>query len=93
MSTLILALLVLVVYPSLYNFEYYTWGSCGWFIVSGVFNYGVQTFKSLAYKYDHASFIAPFQYFGILFLFLSDLLIFSYSFNITDIIGGFIIIL
>ena len=91
-TTLTLSLVLVAVYPSLFNFKYYTWESMMWFMISGVFNFAAQNFKSLAYKYDDASFIAPFQYFPILFLFLWDLVVFEISFTSTDIIGGLIIV-
>mmetsp|Transcript_2988 Transcript_2988/g.2468 ORF Transcript_2988/g.2468 Transcript_2988/m.2468 type:complete len:126 (+) Transcript_2988:621-998(+) len=73
------AILLLLIYPSVL------------FLISGVFNYFGQMIKSLAFKYEEASVIVPFQYFEVLFLFLSDLIIFQYTFSITDILGALMI--
>lgn len=70
MGTMIAALVFLVIHPSVYNFTYYTWRDCTWFMLSGVFNYGGQIMKSLAFKYEDASFVSPFQYLQVLYLFI-----------------------
>jgi drug/metabolite transporter (DMT)-like permease len=61
---------------------------CSWFLLSGVFNYMGQTFKSLAFKYEDASVVAPFSYFQVIYLFICDLVVFNYSFSPTDLLGA-----
>ena len=79
--------------PSVYNFEHYTLYSSCLMLLSGVINYMAQTLRSAALKYAEATVIAPFSYFQVLFLFITDLVLFSYSFNLTEIWGGVIITL
>ena len=61
------------------------------FIMSGIFNFIAQTAKSIAFKYEDASNIAPFGYFEVIFNIIGDIVIFSYIFVLTDIIGALLI--
>ena len=61
------------------------------FLASGVFNYWGQILRSAALQFEDASVVAPFSYSMVVFLFISDILIFNYVFQMTDIIGGVII--
>ena len=90
-TTTIESFLLLLIYRDAYNFSHYTWRDSIWFMISGVFNYGGQMFRSLAYKYEDASFLAPFQYFQVLYLVVWDFFLFQYTFSTTDIFGGIII--
>lgn len=90
-TTSIMSILVLIFIPSAYNFSHYTFYDISFFLVSGIFNYLGQTCKSLSLKYEDASFISPFLYFQVLYLFIWDLLIFNYSFTLMDIMGSLLI--
>lgn len=61
------------------------------FFISGILNSADQNFKGLAFSYEDASVIAPLQYLQVLFLFVTDLVVFHYSFTFADIIGALII--
>ncbi|CAI2372904.1 unnamed protein product [Moneuplotes crassus] len=91
-TTVIISISLLLCYPSVFNFEYYTYLDISLFLLSGVFNYGVQVGKSLAFKYADASLVSPLQYFNVLYLFISDVFIFNCSFTVTDGFGGMIIL-
>ena len=58
------------------------------FVASGAFNYMGQTFKSAALKLEDASVITPISYLQVIYLFLADIIVFSYSFSETDILGA-----
>ena len=89
--TYIEVMLLLVFIPSVYNFEHYTFFGVAMFLLSGIFNYTGQTLKSASLKFEDASVVSPFSYFQVVYLFIADILIFSYSFSSTDIIGVSII--
>lgn len=88
----VMSLVLLAVYPTVYNFEYYRLSDMGWFILSGVVHYTAQTLASVAYKYEDASKLAPLNYTIGVFLFFSDMFLFGYSFSFTDIIGIILVI-
>ncbi|CAI2372250.1 unnamed protein product [Moneuplotes crassus] len=91
-TTLVMSLSLLCVYPAAYNFAHYTYSEISLFLISGFFNYGGQMFKSLAFKYSDASLVSPLQYFNVLYLFLSDIIIFKSTFTAFDGLGGMIIL-
>ena len=90
-TTYIEAILVLIILPSLYNFGSYTFYGVSLMLASGVANYVGQTFRSLALKYEDASVVAPFNYFQVIYLLLSDVFVFNYTFSSIEIAGGAII--
>lgn len=87
-----MSIVLLMVYPSIYNFEHYTTTSMTWFVLSGIVHYTAQTVTSVAYKYEEASKIAPFSYTIGIFLCISDIFVFGYKFSFTDILGVFMVI-
>jgi len=89
--TFIESILMLILLPSVYNFEHYTSYGMILFSVSGMFNYIGQVFKSLSYKFGEASVVTPAYYLEVCYIFMSDLLIFKYSFNFTDLTGAILI--
>lgn len=86
-TTGFVALMLLIFYPNIYHFSSYTKFDVAMFLMSGCFNYIAQTSKSLALKYENASFIAPFGYLQVVALLVWDLLLFGYTFTVTDYIG------
>ena len=85
------AMLLLIVIPSVYNFDHYTIYGVTLLLISGVANYMGQTLRSLALKYEDASVVSPFNYLQVVYLFISDVLVFKYSFQANEILGGLII--
>lgn len=67
-TTGFVALMLLIFYPNIYHFSSYTKFDVAMFLMSGCFNYIAQTSKSLALKYENASFIAPFGYLQVVAL-------------------------
>ncbi|CAI2372610.1 unnamed protein product [Moneuplotes crassus] len=92
MTTIFISGSLLCMHPSVFSFEHYTYSEISLFLLSGVFNYGGQVFKSLAFKYADASLLSPLQYFNVLYLFLSDIVIFKSAFTAMDSFGGLIIL-
>ena len=92
-SLFIVALVLLVVKPSLFHFETYTFSNVFWMGLSGVAHYACQTLNSLAYKYEEASKMVPFTYTRGMFLMIPDIIVFGYDFYFTDILGIVIIFL
>lgn len=90
-TTLVEALLVLTFVPSMYHFGTYTMYDVVLFLISGVFNYMGQTLKSISLAYEDASVVTPFGYSQVLYLFVIDIVIFHYSFSLTDVSGALII--
>ena len=90
-TTYIEAILVLIFFPSLYNFGSYTFYGVSLMLASGVANYVGQTFRSIALKYEDASVVTPFNYFQVIYLLLSDVFVFNYTFSSIEIVGGVII--
>ena len=72
----------------LFNFSYYTYYDVSLFFLSGVLTYGGQAARSLALKYEEASYIAPVSYLQTLLLLICDLAFFGYVFNILDYTGA-----
>ena len=82
---------LMIIAPSSFNFEYYTFYDWSLFVLSGVCNFIGQTSKAIAFKYGDASIVAPFCYFEVVVLFSFDILLFGYSFSITDLLGASLI--
>ena len=80
-------ILFLVFYPSVYNFSEYSIESWSWFLLSGILFYVGINFKSWAFKYADAKFVASFQYMRVVILSIFDIAVFHYTFNHTDMIG------
>ncbi|CAI2374477.1 unnamed protein product [Moneuplotes crassus] len=91
-TSLILALMILAVYPSAYHFSKFTKIDLTIFLLSTLFAYGGQLFSSKALKYSEASLITPLQYLNILYFLISDIAIFHSTFTVTDAIGGLLIL-
>mmetsp|Transcript_20022 Transcript_20022/g.23221 ORF Transcript_20022/g.23221 Transcript_20022/m.23221 type:complete len:118 (+) Transcript_20022:639-992(+) len=90
-SLFLVAIVLVIIRPSWFNFEHYTFISVFWMCLSGVTHYVGQTLNSLAYKYAEASKITPLTYTGGVILMLADILVFGYAFNLTDVTGILII--
>mmetsp|Transcript_4176 Transcript_4176/g.3921 ORF Transcript_4176/g.3921 Transcript_4176/m.3921 type:complete len:165 (+) Transcript_4176:627-1121(+) len=86
------SLILLGVYPSIYNFEHYTWLDMGYFFISGVVHFIHQNLVSIAYKYQEASKISFLTYSSGIWLLLSDYIIFGYKFSATDYAGILMVI-
>ena len=78
--------------PSIYNFGTYKFTDVVWFGLSGICHYTGQTITSMAYAKADASKITPFTYSSGLLLMVGDILLFQYSFSITDVLGIGIVI-
>ncbi|CAI2373001.1 unnamed protein product [Moneuplotes crassus] len=92
MTTIFISGSLLCFYPTVFNFEHYTYSEISLFLLSGAFNYGGQVFNSIAFKHADASLLSPLQYFNVLYLFLSDIVIFNSTFTALDILGGSIVL-
>ena len=85
--TFIAAMMLLLLKPSIFNFESYTVFDIAMFLLSGIFNYIGQATKSLALKLGSASFVASFNYIQVVMLIVCDLLLFGYTFGWMDYLG------
>ena len=83
----VMSFLLVIFYPDIYNFNYYTPIDIMWFGVSGALHFIAQTVTSIAYKHEEATKIAPLSYTTGIILFMFDVVLFSYEFSITDIAG------
>ena len=88
----ILSVAFLIFYPSVYNFNDYTFRDISLFFISGIWNSAGNTLSSYASKLEEVSTLAPFGYIGSVFAFTWDLFIFRYSFGIVEIIGALLVI-
>ena len=86
-TTMTVAIMLLALYPSVYNFKYYRFIDVLLFVISGLFNYLTNLTKSIALAYGNASFVAPFNYLQVLLLLICDLTLFGYTFSLIDYIG------
>ena len=82
---------IMIVSPSSFNFSSYTGYDCLLFILSGFSHFLGLTLRSIAFKYGDASVVAPFWYLEVVENFWWDILIFSYTFAASDIIGALLI--
>ena len=83
---------LVVIYPSTYNFEEYSWYDFSLFLLSGIMNVSKNTMASYALKLEEVSVLAPFFYVCPVVVFFFDILLFEYAFGITDIVGIIIVI-
>ena len=88
MSLLSFSLLTLLLYPSVYNFKYYTLRDIGLFTFSGIMNITMGTMRCYALTLEEASTLAPYSYVASLLLFLFDVFYFEYSFSCIELLGG-----
>ena len=84
--------LMLVVDYSMFNIEKLSLYDLSMFLLSGVFGFVGGNIRFVAFQYEEASKVAPFGYFEVFIVLLFDIFAFKYSFVLTDIIGGFFII-
>ena len=91
-TLMFMALCLLVAYPSIYNFEYYTVADVAIMAVSGFIHFVAQNIISIAFKYEEASKISPLSYSVGVYLMISDFFIFGYLFSFTDVIGAGMVI-
>jgi len=87
-----MSLVLLLLYPSIYNFKYYTVMNVIWLAVSGIIHFLGQNIISIAFKYEEASKISPLTYTMGIYLLISDIFIFGYKFSLTDISGVVMVI-
>lgn len=83
----IMSLVLLPFHEYFYHFADYTPISVLWLVISGLVHYVAQTVTSVAFKYEEATKITPLTYTIGIFLFASDIVLFGYQFNVTDISG------
>ena len=86
-TLLLFSIFLLVFFPNVYHFEYYTKTDMVLFGLSGCAHYIAQNTQSLAYKYAEASKITPVVYTIGILLVLVDVFVFDYKFSVTDITG------
>lgn len=86
-SLLVLSVLLLLVYPSVYDIGHYTPYEISLFMISGVLNILANALQGYALKLQDASTVAPFLYVNPLIVFLFDLFLFKYSFGVLGIFG------
>ncbi|CAI2372359.1 unnamed protein product [Moneuplotes crassus] len=85
-------ILVLIFCPSYIYLKYDFWDT--FFLgLNGIGAICVQLFLTVAYKYGLASRLAICQYLENVFTLLADILIFSYAFTLTDILGIIVIVI
>jgi drug/metabolite transporter (DMT)-like permease len=75
----------------IFHFEHLKLFDVFLFLISGVFDYSCQLFKSMAYKYADASIVTPFMYSQMIFLLIADVFLFEYQFTKYDILGGILV--
>ncbi|CAI2373766.1 unnamed protein product [Moneuplotes crassus] len=92
-TSLLLALVILAVYPSAYHFSKFTIPDLTIFLLSALFTYGGQILSSKSLKYAEASLITPLQYLNILYFLITDIVVFHSKFTVTDATGGALILI
>ena len=75
-----------------YHFSEYTYYDFTLLLLSGIFNYAGHATRSLAVKYEEASYIAPLSYLQVVAFLICDLSFFGYVFVLLDYIGAAITI-
>ena len=92
LEALILLVIQLMFGVGFYHFSEYTYYDFTLFFLSGIFNYAGQATRSLAVKYEEASYIAPLNYLQVVAFLICDLTFFGYVFVYLDYIGAVITI-
>ena len=92
LALLSLSCILLLIYPTVFNFKHYEIKSISCFVISGCFNISLKTLSSYALKLEEASFLAPFMYLNPVVTFMFDIWLFKYSFSILDIVGAVVVI-
>ena len=92
LEAFIIFLIQLILGITIYHFSEFSYYDFTLFFLSGICYYSGQVTRSLALKYEKASYIAPFSYLQVVVLMLCDLTLFEYVFVLLDYIGAVITI-
>ena len=78
---------ILLLKPSLFHFNYYTFQDIAFLATGAISFYLGQTFNSLSYSYVEAAKVTPLNYSSGVILIIVDSLVFGYGFSLTDYLG------
>ena len=79
--------ILLIIKPSLFHYEYYTFYDIAFLATGAISFYLGQTFNSLSYAYAEAAKVTPLNYSSGVILIIVDSLVFGYGFSATDFVG------
>ena len=80
-------MILLCIYPQVYNFHYYRYSDVLVFTLSGVLNIASNGLRSYALKLEEASKVIAYLYVDAVLVFVVDILGFGYEFGVQGIIG------